>query len=203
MNNKEIYIVLSRTGTMFSNIIALFTQKEYSHVSLSLDSSLDSSFTQMFSFGRKIPSKVLPAGLVEENLYDGVFAMYPNSRCLVYKVNITDEQFNFLQDEINKFFENKDEYKYSVLGTVTAYFNKPHKREYYYFCSQFVAELLINSGIYKTDKLPEVIKPMDLLEIENKTLFYEGFINEDRSVKNNFFLFNSQRISRVISKLMS
>ena len=198
MNNREIYIVLSRTGTMFSNIIALFTQKEYSHVSL----SLDSSFTQMFSFGRKIPSKVLPAGLVEENLYDGVFAMYPNSRCLVYKVNITDEQFTYLQNEINNFFENKDKYKYSVLGTVTAYFNKPHKREYYYFCSQFVAELLINSGIYKTDKLPEVIKPMDLLEIENKTLFYEGLINEDKAVKSNFTLFNSQRISRVISKLM-
>ena len=199
MNNRDIYIVLSRTGTMFSNIIALFTQKEYSHVSL----SLDSSFTQMFSFGRKIPSKVLPAGLVEENLYDGVFAMYPNSRCLVYKVNITDEQFTYLQNEINKFFENKDEYKYSVLGTVTAYFNKPHKREYYYFCSQFVAELLINSGIYKTDKLPEVIKPMDLLEIENKTLFYEGFINEERAIKNNFILLNSQRISRVISRLIS
>ena len=128
--------------------------------------------------------------------------MYPNSRCLVYKINITSEQFDFLQNEINKFFENKDDYKYSVLGTVTAYFNKPHKREYYYFCSQFVSELLINSGIYKTDKLPEVIKPMDLLEIENKTLFYEGFINEDRIVKNNFFIFNSQRISRVISRLI-
>ena len=199
MNNRDIYIVLSRTGTMFSNIIALFTRKEYSHVSL----SLDSSFTQMFSFGCKIPSKVLPAGLVKENLYSGVFAMYPNSRCLVYKINITSEQFDFLQDEINKFFENQDEYKYSVLGTVTAYFNKPHKREYYYFCSQFVAELLINSGIYKTDKLPEVIKPMDLLEIENKTFFYEGFINEDRAVKNSFTLFNSQRISRVISRLIS
>ena len=68
MNNKHIYIVLSRTGTTFSNIIALFTQKEYSHVSL----SLDASFTQMFSFGRKIPSKVLPAGLVEENLFCNV-----------------------------------------------------------------------------------------------------------------------------------
>ena len=43
---------------------------------------------------------------------------------------------------------------------------------------------------------------MDLLEIENKTLFYEGFINEDRAIRSNFTLFNSQRIYRVISKLM-
>ena len=129
--------------------------------------------------------------------------MYPNSRCLVYKVNISLDQFNFLQNEINEFFKNQDDYKYSVLGTVTAYFNKPYKREYYYFCSQFVSELLINSGIYKTDKLPEVIKPMDLLEIENKTLFYEGFINENRNIKDDSNLFNSQKIYKVISRLIS
>ena len=89
LNNKHIYIVLSRTGTTFSNVIALFTQQEYSHVSI----SLDPSFTKMFSFGRKIPSKVLPAGLVEENLYDGVFTLYPKSKCLIYKVNVTKEQY--------------------------------------------------------------------------------------------------------------
>lgn len=199
MNTRDIYIVLSRTGTMFSNIIALFTQKEYSHVSL----SLDSSFTQMFSFGRKIPTKVLPAGLVEENLYDGVFAMYPKSRCLICKVNITDEQFVFLQTEIDKFFKNKDNYKYSILGTVTAYFNKPYKREYYYFCSQFVSELLINSGIYKTDKLPEVIKPMDLLEIDNIEIIYEGFIKEDNYAKNDLRVLSYRRLTRAISKLIS
>lgn len=201
MDDKYIYIVLSRTGTTFSNVIALFTQKEYSHVSI----SLDSSFTKMFSFGRKIPSKVLPAGLVEENLYDGVFALYPKSRCLIYKVKVTKEQYNYLNNSINNFFENKDNYKYSVLGTVTAYFNIPVKREYYYFCSQFIAELLIDSGIYKTDKLPEVIKPMDLMEIENKIFVYEGIINEENYqnyIDNNYSTFNSQRLNKVISKLM-
>lgn len=201
LNNKHIYIVLSRTGTTFSNVIALFTQKEYSHVSI----SLDPSFTKMFSFGRKIPSKVLPAGLVEENLYDGVFTLYPKSKCLIYKVNVTKEQYEYLNSSINTFFENKDNYKYSVLGTVTAYFNIPVKREYYYFCSQFIAELLINSGIYKTDKPPEIIKPMDLLEIKNKTLVYEGIINEENYqnyIDNNFSVFNSPRLNKVISKLI-
>ena len=156
MNNKHIYIVLSRTGTTFSNVIALFTQKEYSHVSI----SLDPSFTKMFEY---------------------------------------------LNSSINTFFENKDNYKYSVLGTVTAYFNIPVKREYYYFCSQFIAELLINSGIYKTDKPPEIIKPMDLLEIKNKTLVYEGIIDEENYqnyIDNNFSVFNSPRLNKVISKLI-
>ena len=105
LNNKHIYIVLSRTGTTFSNVIALFTQKEYSHVSI----SLDPSFTKMFSFGRKIPSKVLPAGLVEENLYDGVFTLYPKSKCLIYKVNVTKEQYEYLIDryDVNLVFNNE------------------------------------------------------------------------------------------------
>ncbi len=73
---------------------------------------------------------------------------------------------------------DKSKYKYSVLGTATLLFNKPIKRENYYFCSQFVAEALIESGIYKTDKLPELIRPMDLLDLENKTLLYKGKINK-------------------------
>lgn len=129
--------------------------------------------------------------------------MYPKSRCLVYKINISDEQFLFLQNEIDNFFKNKDDYKYSILGTITAYLNKPHKREYYYFCSQFVSELLINSGIYKTDKLPEVIKPMDLLEIENKIFIYEGLINKDNYANNSFNLFRFEGISKRISKFIS
>ena len=52
------------------------------------------------------------------------------------------------------------------------------KRENYYFCSEFVSEVLINSGIFNTDKKPEEILPLDLLAVENKTLIYEGYINK-------------------------
>ena len=174
MENKEIYIILSRTGTTFSNIIALFTQKPYSHVSI----SLDNSFTKMYSFGRINPAKVLPAGFVYENLYDGVFAMFPESKCLIYKVNVTEKQYNNLVNEIRLFENNKDNLKYNILGTSLVYFNIPRKRENYYFCSEFVSEVLINSGIFNTDKKPEEILPLDLLAVENKTLIYEGYINK-------------------------
>ena len=175
MNNKEVFLVFSRTGTMPSNIIALFTHKEYSHVSISFDNSL----TKMYSFGRLNPAKILPAGFIEENVYDGVFALFPKSKCLVYKLTVTDEQFKNLQFENNKFIKNHNEYKYAIKGAIMAYFKKPYKKDKHYFCSQFVSEVLINSGIYKTDKVPELIKPMDLLEIKEKTLVYEGFANKN------------------------
>lgn len=199
MSNKDLYIIFSRTGTLFSNVIAFFTQKEYSHVSI----SLDNSFKQMYSFGRKIPEKMLPAGFVEENLYDGVFAMFPNSRCLVYKVSITSEQYEAIKNELNTFISNKDDYKYNILGTATTLINKPLVRKNYYFCSQFVSEVLIKSGVYETDKLPELIQPMDLLEMPNKTLVYEGLINNDSVTEEYIPFFSYERLSKALLRFRS
>ena len=173
MSCKNIYLVFSKTGTMFSHLISLCTHEEYAHVSI----SLDDSFTNMYSFGRLNPEKILPAGFVHENLYDGVFAMFPNSRCLIYKVKVTEEQFNKLKYEISLFEKNKDSLRYNVLGTSLIYLNRPIKRKNYYFCSEFVAEVLINSGIFITNKKPQEIFPLDLLSIENKSLIYEGYLN--------------------------
>lgn len=173
-DNNDIYIIFSKTGTLFSNVISFFTKKEFAHTSI----SLDQTFQTMYSFGRINPAYILPAGFVEENLYSGVFSMFPESKCLIYKISVTTEQYTSLKNYIDKFLSDKSKYKYSVLGTATILFNKSIKRENYYFCSQFVAEALIESGIYKTDKLPELIRPMDLLSLENKTLLYKGKINE-------------------------
>lgn len=172
MSNTEIYIIFSKTGTLFSNVISFFTKKEFAHTSI----SLDPTFQKMYSFGRLNPLYVLPAGFVEENLYSGVFSMFPESKCLIYKVAVTPKQYTDLNKYLNNFLEDKSRYKYNILGTATLLFNKPSKRENYYFCSQFVSEALIAAGIFKTDKLPELIRPMDLLDIDNKTFIYEGLI---------------------------
>ena len=65
-----------------------------------------------------------------------------------------------------------------------------------------MSELLINSGVYVTDKLPVVIKPMDLLEIENKIFVYEGLINEENYIDNYYGLFNYQKLTKAIAKLI-
>ena len=104
--------------------------------------------------------------------------MFPESKCLIYKVNVTEKQYNNLVNEIRLFENNKYNLKYNILGTSLVYFNIPRKRENYYFCSEFVSEVLINSGIFNTDKKPEEILPLDLLAVENKILIYEGYINK-------------------------
>jgi len=45
---QKIYIVLTHTGTLLSNLIKLYTKNDYSHVSLAFDEDLN----EMYSFGR-------------------------------------------------------------------------------------------------------------------------------------------------------
>lgn len=171
MDDCYIYLFLSRTGTVLSNIIHKITGDEYVHISL----SLDDTFKKMYAFGR---SSFTKGGLVTEDIHTGIFNHFKEARCLVHKIPVTKKQFLNLQQELNTFMAEQNKYKFSFLGLIGLHFNIYYKREHYYFCSQFIGELLNRSGIYNTSKLPEFMKPSDFLEIENKEFFYEGLICE-------------------------
>ncbi len=47
---KEIYIVLTQTGTFFSRSIKFITKEEFNHSSISFNQDLD----VLYSFGRKV-----------------------------------------------------------------------------------------------------------------------------------------------------
>ena len=57
---RKTYIILTYTGTILSKIVKIYTKKEYSHVSISLDSDL----TQMYSFGRLNPYNPFIGGIL-------------------------------------------------------------------------------------------------------------------------------------------
>lgn len=55
--NRDIYIVLTGTGTAFSGIIKWFTKAELNHASIAFDSEL----REVYSFGRKkCTTRLLP-----------------------------------------------------------------------------------------------------------------------------------------------
>ncbi|MGL4987020.1 MAG: hypothetical protein ACRC5H_07790 [Treponemataceae bacterium] len=91
---------------------------------------------------------------------------------------MTDEQYNAVKADIQNYFKEKEKYKYSIIGVFAVWLKKSHKRDYYYFCSQFVAEILIKHNIFKTNKPADLVRPMDFFEIENKILVSSGLINK-------------------------
>ncbi|HHT47773.1 MAG TPA: hypothetical protein GXZ98_00565 [Firmicutes bacterium] len=174
MDHPSIYLVFSKTGTWLSRLITLFSPMKYAHTSI----SFDPSFTQMYSFGRINPNNPFSGGFVVENLFGGVYKKFPRCTCMIYKIGVTEEQLLSLQEQVASFLREKEAYRYNLLGLFGVLFNQPLKREKRYFCSQFVAELLINSSIYSSPKVPELIRTSDLFTIENKEVIYEGIVKD-------------------------
>lgn len=179
--DRYIYLVFSFTGTLLSKTIKYVTKDEYAHVSI----CFEDTFKEMYSFGRKYPSNPIIAGLVKEDLFNGVFVANKDSKCLIYKVPVTEEQYTDLRTGLDKFMSEQSKYRYNFAGLLALRCNLPLKRKYHYFCSQFVSELLINSNIAEIKKAPELIKPCELININNKLLVFEGTI-ADFAEKMNF-----------------
>ena len=64
LKSRYIYIMLSKTGTLFSETIRVYTKDYYNHASLGLDEGL----YNLYSFGRKTPKNPLIAGFIKEDI---------------------------------------------------------------------------------------------------------------------------------------
>ncbi|MGI6704334.1 MAG: hypothetical protein ACOX42_10040 [Clostridia bacterium] len=170
-NGRYIYLIFSKTRTWLSRALRLFIKTKYVHASISLDSSLKS----MYSFGRLHADNPFSGGFVEENFSFGVFKKNRNCECIVYRIRVTQQQYDTLLNELRRLLTFRELYRYNFFGLFTAGMGVSLKRERYYFCSQFVSELLIKSGILSSSRPPKLIKATDLLDIETKEKIYEGF----------------------------
>lgn len=179
MKKYNIYLVFSKTGTILSRVLSMFSETKYVHSAI----SFDNSFTHLYSFGRKNPYNPLSGGFVVENFLGGVYSRFPRSECHITKLEVTQEQYYSLKSEVETFMEKEDKYKYNFLGLFGIVFNIPIKRQDYYFCSQFVSEMLMKSGIYSSNKPPELIRTDDLFCIDNQEFYYSGFVNQCFSFK--------------------
>lgn len=170
MTDKIIYILLTHTGSLLSKCINIYTKEPYTHVSIALDYELK----ELYSFGRKKPHNPIFAGFVRENIINGTYSRFPETRCALYSCYVSDIQYRKLKDQLDEFKKNKDMYGYNLLGLFGVMMKFPIERKYNYFCSQFVATLLNNSGIYLFDKPPALISPRDFRKCKKLNLIYEG-----------------------------
>ena len=86
--NRQLYIVISQTGTLLSRILKQITGAEYNHASISLSRDLE----RMYSFGRRHPYNPFWGGFVIESPRTGTFKRFSETRVLVLSVSVTEEQ---------------------------------------------------------------------------------------------------------------
>ena len=172
---KNIYIVLTYTGTALSEIVKFYTKKKYTHISIGLDSDLK----ELYSFGRLNPYNPFKGGFVKEELNSGTFGRFKNTVAAIYSFEVTDKQYENIKNTIYDVRDNKEKYKFNILGLFLVSINKKLKREKTFYCAEFVKYVLETA--FGKIFLPDIIKPMDFLEIENIELVYEGFLREYKS----------------------
>ena len=142
-NQRYIYVLLTGTNTIVAKLIRLYTKEPYSHASIALDAELK----QLYSFARKQRFNPLNSGFVMEDLEKGVFGADKKANCGVYEVPVTEEQYEYICEEIGRFINNQDHYKYNYFGLFSAMFGKEIQDDTHFLCSQFVNHVFFNSGI--------------------------------------------------------
>lgn len=152
LEDPNLYLVISCTGSPASEIISVFTQKQYNHASLSFDRELKTILS--YNGGER----VYPPGLNQEML--DFFHKKAGASILVYALACTREQKEQVLDQVAEI--NREGSAYNMLGLVLKYSHKPNIM----FCSQFVYRMLELAGLaYFQDKAGHV-KPTDLVELD-------------------------------------
>lgn len=84
------------------------------------------------------------------------------------------EIYASLRRQISAMYAQRQRYHYNLLGALSCFFNLPLDRRDHYFCSQFVAGLLRDSGALELSKPPALVRPADFCQIHQLRTVHQG-----------------------------
>lgn len=169
MNSRTIYIVLTNTNTMLSRAIRYYTRSTYNHISIAFDYELQ----EMYSFGRKQMYNPFIGGFVKE---DTTHKLLQKAQCLIYSVDVSEEQYEMMRNKIRYFERNAPHYRYNFIGLFGVALNIEIERKNAYFCSQFVATVFEEGGTRLFEVKPLFVQPQHFCHVPSFQREYCGTI---------------------------
>lgn len=170
---KTIYIMLTKTESVFCSLITSYTREPYAHVSL----LFTDDFSNGYSFSRKKIHNPFIGGFMNEDYTRWVHA-FPRTECLMYTLEVSDESYQSLGKQIESFMAEQDKYTYNTLGVIGYLFNTKIQPKNSYFCSHFVSYILREAGALYFDKDPFFTLAGDFRKHPDLKLIYEGPLNQ-------------------------
>ena len=152
---KTIYILLTRSGTLLSNLVYRLTGARYTHASLAFDEDLSC----LYSSTRKNGYTMFPAGPSREYLDRGVFRLRPDVPCAFYALEVSEEAYTRARRRADHMMAHGSLYRFNVLGLILCGLHIRWRRRRHYFCSQFVGEVLEKSGALELPKHSTLMHP--------------------------------------------
>ena len=174
MTMKNIYILLTRSDTLLSKLVQLFTADPYTHASISFDEGLQ----PLYSSARKNGETMFPAGPCTEVFHRGFYYKHRNIPCALYELAVPEEVYETARSEAQHFARNSDLYSFNIIGLIMCNMGIPFHPKYKYFCSQFVAEILTRSDALQLPKDTSLMKPMDYTRLPQLRCRFQGLLRD-------------------------
>lgn len=169
---KNIYILLTKSETILSKIVHLVTADEYTHASIAFDENLQT----LYSSSRKNGRTLFPAGPCTESLYSGYFKRHAQIPCAVYELQVSDEAYEKAIKEVEEIMAKANQYHFNIIGLLLCRFNIPYHRKHYFFCSQFVSEVLHRSQAISLPKDTSLMRPVDYTQLPELFCRFRGYL---------------------------
>lgn len=198
-----VYVMLMHSGTALANAIKTITKSNFSHASISFDSSMKS----MYSFGRKSDTNPFIGAFKKEDITTKFFQNKEIPYAL-YVVPCTKSEIDAMKKRLNFFIQNSTKFKYDFTGLFKNYFGIADNPEYKWFCSRFVADIL-NAGRPQNDPYviePSLMKPEDFTNTNFATYVTGGMLDAyDKSYvdKRTSYILRLERLRRVKEKALN
>jgi hypothetical protein len=152
----------------------MFTKAEYNHASI----CIYDDFREFYSFGRHLIWFPIISGFVTERVNCGMYKYFSETRCVIYSIDVSKTLSDRLEQNLDAFRKNPFIYRYNFKGLLGILLNRPMGSKHHYFCSQFVASVIQDSGIYEFSKNSKLVTPEDFHEIPGLVKVYEGRLSD-------------------------
>lgn len=155
---EPIFVCLFHFSSVLSTLIAAVTKDEYSHATISFDTSLKN----MYSFGKMYPNNPILGSFVHESLYGDTYNKV--TKHAVYVVFVTPEEKEKIKRNLDWFIRNSDKLRYNYEGLLKSLFKIPDedgKKKCMYLCSEFVSMMLKSTGRDLISTPSNLVKPND------------------------------------------
>lgn len=157
---KKIFILLTKYSDWISCLLYHIGGHGYTHVSLALEENENCFYS--FNY------RGFCVETIEKHRHRGVH------KSLSYQLEIPEKNYMEIYNRIQRFEEEKSNFQYTRLGLLCAVLQIPFQWKYHYICSQFVAELLSDTGSIPLHKHPSLYLPNQLRpELEK----FEGLLH--------------------------
>lgn len=192
MKQCHLYIILTRTNTVMSKLIAIFKNDKYTHAAISLDKELN----HMYSFGRRNTYNPFIGRFRKENINEGVYKFCNILPGAIIEIEVSKQQYKKAKLLLEHFISNGDLYKYNYKGIVHSLLNKEACSDNRFLCSEFVYYILKESGIADLKISRNLVRPQSLLDDIKGKIIYEGNLKEIKLPGNQ--LYPKEKISNYI-----